>query len=161
MVISSDESKISRIKMLALHGLSHDAWRRFSDSGYKHYYVEDAGFKYNMMDLQAAIGIHQLRRIDEYWKRREAVWNRYREAFSDLNIGLPAPVETRYPACLSLIYDPHQSRQGWNKQGQLFRSHDRTQYRRRRPLFVNTRTPLLPEKILMETERFPPCTRIR
>ncbi len=93
MVISSDEKKISRIKMLALHGLSHDAWERFSDSGYKHYYVEDAGFKYNMMDLQAAIGIHQLRRIDGYWKKRELIWNRYMEALSDLDIGLPAPVE--------------------------------------------------------------------
>lgn len=93
MVVSHDEYIISRIKTMALHGLSHDAWKRFSDSGYKHYYVEEAGFKYNMMDLQAAIGIHQLRRIDEYWKRREKIWNRYGEAFGDLNIGLPAPVE--------------------------------------------------------------------
>jgi dTDP-4-amino-4,6-dideoxygalactose transaminase len=93
MVVSGDESKISRIKMLALHGLSHDAWKRFSDSGYKHYYIEAAGFKYNMMDLQAAIGIHQMKRIDAYWRRREILWNRYREAFRDLNIGLPAPVE--------------------------------------------------------------------
>jgi len=93
MVISNDESKISQIKMLALHGLSHDAWTRFSDSGYKHYYVEEAGFKYNMMDLQAAIGIHQLRRIDDYWKKRKKIWNRYLDAFGDLNIGLPASVE--------------------------------------------------------------------
>ena len=93
MVISRDEHKMSRIKMLALHGLSHDAWTRFSDSGYKHYYVEDAGFKYNMMDLQAAIGIHQLKRVDEYWKRRKMIWDRYIEAFSGLNIGLPAPAE--------------------------------------------------------------------
>ncbi|MBI5440980.1 MAG: DegT/DnrJ/EryC1/StrS family aminotransferase [Deltaproteobacteria bacterium] len=92
MVISRDEAMISRIKIMALHGLSHDAWKRFSDSGYKHYYVEEVGFKYNMMDLQAAIGLHQLRRIDDYWKRREAIWHRYMEAFSDLDIGLPAPV---------------------------------------------------------------------
>jgi dTDP-4-amino-4,6-dideoxygalactose transaminase len=93
MVIGRDEHMISRIKMMALHGMSRDAWQRYSDSGYKHYYVEEAGFKYNMMDLQAAIGLHQLRRIDDYWKRREKIWNRYTEAFSDLNIGLPAPAE--------------------------------------------------------------------
>jgi dTDP-4-amino-4,6-dideoxygalactose transaminase len=93
MLVSNDENLISRIKIMALHGLSHDAWKRFSDAGYKHYYVEDAGFKYNMMDLQAAIGIHQLRRIDTYWKKREKIWNRYMAAFRDLNIGLPSAVE--------------------------------------------------------------------
>jgi dTDP-4-amino-4,6-dideoxygalactose transaminase len=93
MVTSRDNDLISRIKIMALHGLSHDAWKRFSDAGYKHYYVEAAGFKYNMMDLQAAIGIHQLRRIEGSWKRREAIWLKYMEAFADLPIGLPAPVE--------------------------------------------------------------------
>jgi dTDP-4-amino-4,6-dideoxygalactose transaminase len=93
MVISSREDLISRIKVMALHGLSQDAWKRFFDSGYKHYYVAEAGFKYNMMDLQAAIGIHQIKRVEEYWKRREKIWHRYTEALSDLNIGLPAPVE--------------------------------------------------------------------
>jgi dTDP-4-amino-4,6-dideoxygalactose transaminase len=93
MVISKDEEKISRIKILGLHGMSRDAWKRFSDSGYKHYYVEEAGFKYNMMDLQAAIGIHQLKRVEEYHKRREKIWNRYMNEFSSLKIGLPSPIE--------------------------------------------------------------------
>ena len=93
MIISRNERKISRIKIMALHGLSHDAWERYSDSGYKHYYVEEAGFKYNMMDLQAAIGIHQLRRIDAYWERRQKIWNRYMGDLKDLNIGLPAVAE--------------------------------------------------------------------
>ena len=55
-----DEDDAARIKMLALHGMSKDAWKRFCDEGYKHYQVVECGFKYNMMDLQAAIGIHQL-----------------------------------------------------------------------------------------------------
>lgn len=93
MVISHDEQKISRIKTMALHGLSRDAWNRYSDSGYKHYYVEEVGFKYNMMDLQAAIGIHQLRRIDTYWERRRQIWDQYIEAFGDLAIELPSPAE--------------------------------------------------------------------
>jgi dTDP-4-amino-4,6-dideoxygalactose transaminase len=70
--------------------MSKDAWKRFSDSGYKHYQVVEAGFKYNMMDLQAAIGIQQLKRIEPYWKRRQQIWNRYNQAFSDLPIGIPA-----------------------------------------------------------------------
>jgi len=93
MVISNNEARAERIKVLALHGMSKHAWKRFGDEGFKHYQVVEAGFKYNMMDLQAAIGIHQLARIEPYWHRREKVWNRYNEAFSDLPLGLPAPIE--------------------------------------------------------------------
>jgi len=93
MVISDNETYAERIKVLALHGMSKHAWKRFGDEGFKHYQVVEAGFKYNMMDLQAAIGIHQLERIEPYWQRREKVWNRYNEAFADLPLGLPAPVE--------------------------------------------------------------------
>src|SRR5208337_2202704 len=83
----------ARIKVLGLHGMSQDAWKRFGDEGYKHYSVVECGFKCNMMDLQAAIGIHQLKRIDPYWQRRREIWQRYGEAFGDLPIGLPAPPE--------------------------------------------------------------------
>jgi dTDP-4-amino-4,6-dideoxygalactose transaminase len=91
MIIGRDEAHIARAKVLALHGMSKDAWHRFGDEGYKHYQVIEAGFKYNMMDLQAAIGIHQLARVERNWKRREAIWNRYMKAFADLPIGLPGP----------------------------------------------------------------------
>ncbi len=90
MVIAKNEEDISRIKILGLHGMSKDAWKRFSDEGYKHYYVVDAGFKYNMTDIQASIGIHQLKRVDNYWQQRENIWYRYNQAFSDLPIVLPA-----------------------------------------------------------------------
>ena len=62
MVITNDDRFAGRIKVLALHGMSKDAWKRFSDEGYKHYQVIHAGYKYNMMDIQAAMGIHQLKR---------------------------------------------------------------------------------------------------
>lgn len=93
MVIGRDESRIARAKVLALHGMSRDAWHRFGDAGYKHYQVVEAGFKYNMMDLQAAIGIHQLARVAANWRRREVIWHRYMDALADLPITLPAPVE--------------------------------------------------------------------
>ncbi|MEI8348633.1 MAG: DegT/DnrJ/EryC1/StrS family aminotransferase [Candidatus Omnitrophota bacterium] len=93
MVITDKDEFADKIKILALHGLSKDAWKRFSDTGYKHYQVIYLGFKYNMMDIQAAIGIHQLKRIDRYWKIRQAIWKRYNEAFADLPVFLPALVE--------------------------------------------------------------------
>jgi dTDP-4-amino-4,6-dideoxygalactose transaminase len=93
MVISRDEKKISFIKTLALHGMSYDAWQRFSDKGYKHYHIIEAGYKYNMMDIQAALGIHQLRRVGKNWKKREAIWEMYLKELLELPIGLPVPVE--------------------------------------------------------------------
>lgn len=91
MAITNNEEYADKIKVLALHGMSKDAWRRFSDEGYKHYQVVYAGFKYNMMDIQAAMGIHQLPRVESYWKRRKEIWNIYNEAFKDLPVFLPAP----------------------------------------------------------------------
>ena len=98
MIVARDEADVQRLKMLALHGMSHDAWRRFSDAGYKHYSIVECGFKYNMMDLQAAIGIHQLLRVEPWWKRRRELNLRYREAFADLPIDLPhdAPADCRH-----------------------------------------------------------------
>ena len=84
MVITDDERLASKIKILGLHGMSKDAWMRFSDEGYKHYEVIQAGFKYNMMDMQAAIGLRQLRRVESYWERRQNIWKIYNQNFSDL-----------------------------------------------------------------------------
>jgi dTDP-4-amino-4,6-dideoxygalactose transaminase len=93
MVLVKNEDDLARIKMLALHGMSKDAWKRFSDEGYKHYFVVETGFKYNMMDLQAALGIHQLRRVESNWLRREEIWRQYNAAFAGLPVTLPAAPE--------------------------------------------------------------------
>jgi len=92
MIITEDEKYAGKIKVLALHGMSKDAWMRFSDKGYRHYQVVFAGFKYNMMDIQAAIGIHQLPRVEAYWRKRKSIWERYNEAFRDLSVFTPAVV---------------------------------------------------------------------
>jgi len=93
MVLTKNEDDLARIKMLALHGMSKDAWKRFSDEGYKHYFVVETGFKYNMMDLQAALGIHQLQRVEANWRRRAEIWQQYNEAFVGLPLTLPAKPE--------------------------------------------------------------------
>jgi dTDP-4-amino-4,6-dideoxygalactose transaminase len=93
MVVTRSGEDAARIKTLALHGMSKDAWARFGDEGYKHYYAVECGFKYNMMDIQAAIGIHQLRRVERYWERRRQIWLRYNEALAELPITLPPEPE--------------------------------------------------------------------
>jgi dTDP-4-amino-4,6-dideoxygalactose transaminase len=93
MILGRDEERIARARILALHGMSKDAWHRFGDQGYRHYQVVECGFKYNMMDLQAAIGIHQLARVESNWERRRELWQLYDQALADLPIDLPAAPE--------------------------------------------------------------------
>ncbi|MEO6065490.1 MAG: DegT/DnrJ/EryC1/StrS family aminotransferase [Lysobacterales bacterium] len=90
MILAREEAHVARAKVLALHGMSKDAWHRFGDEGYKHYQVVECGFKYNMMDIQAALGIHQLARVEANWAFRRDIWNQYQEAFAELPLGLPA-----------------------------------------------------------------------
>ncbi len=90
MVVARDPQHVQRIKMLSLHGMSRDAWKRFSSDGYQHYQVVECGYKYNMMDLQAAIGIHQLRRVMTNLEKRQQLWQRYQQAFASLPVTTPA-----------------------------------------------------------------------
>lgn len=109
MVLAQQSADIERVKILVLHGMSKDAWHRFGDAGFKHYYVTECGFKYNMMDLQAAIGIHQLARVENNWLRRQAIWQRYQQAFADLPITLPpepAPATRHGYHLYTLLIDP-------------------------------------------------------
>ena len=91
MIASTRPDLIDKVKQYALHGLSADAWSRFSDKGYKHYEVTFPGFKYNMTDMQASLGLVQLAKIEAGLERRNEIWRRYDDAFADLPCILPAP----------------------------------------------------------------------
>ncbi len=124
MVLTHDEKLAQRVKRMGLHGMSADAWKRFTDDGYRHYDVEEIGFKYNMMDLQAAIGMHQITRIEEYWRRRLAIWQRYLREFADLPIGLPAPLPSDERHALHLfILQIDRARCGVTRDQMLVRLH--------------------------------------
>ncbi len=100
-----------KVRSLSHHGLSADAWMRFGDSEGRDYDVEAAGFKYNMTDVEAALGIHQLRRVEKNLRRREEIWDRYDAAFSALPATVPAPPQpgTRHARHLySLLVDVDQ-----------------------------------------------------
>lgn len=90
MVTTSSDDVAERLGVLALHGLSKGAWQRYSSEGPGHYLAVEAGFKYNMSDVHAAIGLSQIERIDEWRTRREGIWERYDEAFADLPVRVPA-----------------------------------------------------------------------
>jgi dTDP-4-amino-4,6-dideoxygalactose transaminase len=84
MITTNDADLADRLRVLSLHGMSRDAWKRYNDAGSWYYEVVELGFKYNMTDLQAALGIHQLRRLDGFTARRQEMAAAYDRAFSDV-----------------------------------------------------------------------------
>jgi dTDP-4-amino-4,6-dideoxygalactose transaminase len=90
-VATGDADTAAQVERLALHGLSLGAWQRFSDAGYRHYEVVEPGFKFNMTDVQAALGLHQLPRLDDWIERRTALAGRYDELLAGLPLELPPP----------------------------------------------------------------------
>ena len=96
MATTANEELAERMRVMSLHGLSQDAWKRFSKGGSWDYRILAPGFKYNLTDVAAAIGIHQLARAEEMRRGREAVARRFLEAFADTDeLELPADEENR------------------------------------------------------------------
>ena len=81
MVTTHQESLLERMRQLCLHGISKDAWNRYSEKGNWYYEVVECGFKYNLSDIQSAIGIHQLRRQEKFIETRRQYAEAYNEAF--------------------------------------------------------------------------------
>lgn len=88
-IATEDPSVAAEVERLALHGLSVGAWKRFSDAGFRHYEVVKPGFKYNLTDLAAAMGLHQLPRLDEWIARRAELSERYGDLLVDLPVRTP------------------------------------------------------------------------
>jgi perosamine synthetase len=90
MAVTENADLARRMRMMSLHGLSQDAWDRYSGGRSWDYRIVAPGFKYNLTDVAAAIGIHQLARAEQMRLEREAIARRYLEAFSDVEeIELP------------------------------------------------------------------------
>ena len=90
--LTGDPELLEKARVIGLHGMSADGWKRFDKSGSWEYDIEMPGFKYNMTDVQAAIGTHQLRKLAGFHARRREVVARYNEVFG-ANPGLQVPVE--------------------------------------------------------------------
>jgi dTDP-4-amino-4,6-dideoxygalactose transaminase len=84
MVTTEKAASADRIRLMRLHGIERDAWKRYRDDGSWNYEVVEAGFKYNLTDLQAAIGLVQLQKCDRMRQAREKIALRYSNAFSSL-----------------------------------------------------------------------------
>ena len=85
MVTSEDEELAERMRRLCLHGISNYAWGRYAERGSWYYEVLDRGFKYNMSDIQAAMGVVQLRRLESFIETRRRYAGMYNAAFADVD----------------------------------------------------------------------------
>jgi perosamine synthetase len=92
MAVTDDDALAQRMRVMCLHGMSKDAWKRFTADGSWYYEIVAPGFKYNLTDLASALGLHQLRRADALWQERRALAARYREALAGVP-GVELPVE--------------------------------------------------------------------
>lgn len=82
-IATFDAELARKVDLLRFHGIDREAWNRFGKNGSQHYEIVLPGFKYNMMDLQAALGLHQLSELDQFIARRTELALRYHEALSD------------------------------------------------------------------------------
>lgn len=90
MVVTSQDEWAEKMKVLRLHGISKDAWKRYAHEGDWYYEIVDYGYKYNMSDIQAAIGLAQLNKLEWMWKKRLEIAERYYKYLGDVEeIQLP------------------------------------------------------------------------
>ena len=84
MITTADDELAARMRLLSMHGMSKDAWKRYEDTGSWYYEIEAAGFKQNMTDIQASLGIHQLRKLDGFIQKRTKFAQIYSEVFAEV-----------------------------------------------------------------------------
>jgi perosamine synthetase len=90
MATTANPEWAERMRMMSLHGISKDAWKRYTSEGSWYYEVLFPGYKYNLTDIAAALGIEQLKRSDSFWNARQHIANAYDEGFRDLE-GIELP----------------------------------------------------------------------
>lgn len=95
MLTTANQQYAERAAMMSLHGISRDAWKRYSAEGSWYYEVQQVGYKYNMTDIAASLGLHQLARREWLLERRRSIARRYTEAFSQLP-QVETPPESAY-----------------------------------------------------------------
>lgn len=96
MLTTANAAYAARAAQMSLHGISHDAWKRYSAEGNWYYEVVEAGYKYNMTDVAASIGLHQLARSEWLLERRQAIAQRYTEAFARWPQEVETPPDLSY-----------------------------------------------------------------
>ncbi|MEK7663932.1 MAG: DegT/DnrJ/EryC1/StrS family aminotransferase [Patescibacteria group bacterium] len=92
MVCLKDNNAEEKIRVMSLHGMNRDAWKRYSKKGYWYYEIKYPGFKYNMTDIQASMGMHQIKKLEGFIRKREKIAQFYNKNFKHVKeITIPTP----------------------------------------------------------------------
>ena len=103
-IVAHDDTHVPRINRLRFHGIEKDAWKRFGKEGSPHIDVMEPARKANFMDLQAAMGLHQIKKLDGFNARREHLFKRYLELMKDMEeVMLPIPGDAVHGHCFHLF----------------------------------------------------------
>ncbi len=89
MITTNDDKLAERLKILRLHGMNRDAWKRYTAAGSWYYEIVEPGYKVNMTDVQAALGLVQLKKLDEFCRKRQKIADTYGKLLADLPLILP------------------------------------------------------------------------
>lgn len=114
MLVTNDDDLMERVRILSLHGMDKDAWKRYTARGSWRYDVREPGFKYNMPDIAAAMGLVQLQRLDAMQERRDTIAARYLRAFAQTPgitcQALPGNPGDRHSWCMfAVLVDPREA----------------------------------------------------
>ena len=137
----------TRVRLMSLHGISRDAWKRYTAGGSWYYEIEDAGYKYNMTDIAAALGLVQLDRAEELLEARLALVERYRRAFAASGVGRPARAADRRRRRVARLAPVHRAAPARPAADRPGRGHGRPgsrRHRRERPLHPAPHAPVPP-----------------
>jgi len=95
MITTNIKRLVDKASVLRLHGLSRDAWKRYSKTGFSLYEAVVPGYKYNLTDIASSLGLHQLRRVEKNLKIRKQIWDAYSKNLSNEPLlTLPSPIES-------------------------------------------------------------------
>jgi dTDP-4-amino-4,6-dideoxygalactose transaminase len=81
MLTTNDDHYADKLRILSLHGISKNAWKRYGKEGFQHWELLMPGYKYNMFDVQASLGIHQIKKVESFLNRRVQIVKKYNDAF--------------------------------------------------------------------------------
>ncbi|MBI5055374.1 MAG: DegT/DnrJ/EryC1/StrS family aminotransferase [Nitrospirae bacterium] len=109
MITTDNDEWAERMRIMSMHGISRDAWKRYTAEGNWYYEIIAPGFKYNLTDVAAALGIGQLRKTDRMWDRRKKIAGMYSEAFMNLT-----EIEIPFSSLTSLLATPAGTQHSWH-----------------------------------------------
>ena len=155
MAVTADAALAERLRILSLNGTSADAWKRFQADGPSHVQVVEAGYKYNMTDIQAALGLKQLEKVERYLEHRDRLWRFYDEALAGLPLIRPAPAEAGLPPRAASVFAPGGHGAHAADARRAARGAQEAAHRHRRPLHRAAPAPVLSAAVRLSRRAVP------